>query len=73
MQWQSMKTAPKDGTEVLVTTTEEDVVLTHWNASAEMWVRYRYFLCTDQLRAWMPKPAPYTGTVEELDAEGGDA
>lgn len=66
MQWQSMKTAPKDGTLVCVT---------------QQKVGYRvvttdYYPFSRDSIAWLPpppEPIPYTGTLEELDAEGGDA
>lgn len=73
MKWRSMDAAPTDGTEVLGTTTEEDVVFVRWNARAEMWQCHTVLLHPDRLRAWMPKPAPYTGPFWELDAECGDA
>lgn len=61
MKWQSMKTAPRDGTWVWVTFEAVD---------GERWVAaWRYSYPKDAI-AWMPgEPTPYTGTLEELDAE----
>lgn len=66
MQWQSMKTAPMDGTAILVTIQASDgkrrgaLDAYPYNRDAIAWTRWAL-------------STPYTGTVEELDAEGGDA
>ena len=70
MKWQPMKTAPRDGRLVMVTVLvgrgERVVVmdqypyLTGYPAEAIAWAR-------------IVAPTPYTGTLEDLDAEGGDA
>lgn len=65
MQWQSMKTAPRDGTWSWVTLEAVD---------GERWVESRLYPYPTNAIAWAPwTPTPYTGTLEELDAEGGDA
>ena len=66
MQWRSMKTAPMDRRIVWVTLRYPDgtaVVYPDWSPFRTHAV------------AWTGdpnKPDPYTGTLEELDAEGGD-
>lgn len=61
MKWRSMETAPRDGTWMWVT--REDV---DGERYAEAWM-HSY---PNDAIAWMPwKPTPYTGTLEELDAE----
>lgn len=64
MKWQSMKTAPRDGRPVLLT-------VRYPNGTA--FVKQDWYPYRPEAIAWHPLLTPYTGTVEELDAEGGDA
>lgn len=79
MQWQSMKTAPMDGTLVWVTVDRFGTRYTmeaYYIEGAQIWAcddgRY---VSSPRVLAWAPfvTPTPYTGTLEELDADGGDA
>jgi hypothetical protein len=63
MKWQSMKTAPSDGRIVWVTIRDSDGAVSVYPD----WYPFRRTAI-----AWTGdpnKPTPYTGTVEELDAE----
>lgn len=66
MKWQPMKTAPMDGRLVWVTL----------ESDGKRWRDKDCYPYEEIVIAWMPiqhEPTPYTGTLEELDAEGGDA
>lgn len=65
MKWQSMKTAPRNFGLKWFTIQWDD---------GERSVDLCYFVPIGAI-AWahIVAPDPYTGTVEELDAEGGDA
>lgn len=53
--WQTMETAPKDGTDILIVTENREIVLCYWNNAFNIWY------CTDHRgyknpSHWMPLP-----------------
>lgn len=57
-RWQSIETAPKDGTPVLVCLPDENPYFVWWHDPTKQWVRTRI---TDPLKSpthWLPLPAP---------------
>lgn len=76
MKWQSMKTAPRDGRLVWVTVDwsgARHTMEAYCQCDMHAWICDGEFVPDSRVLAWTPIPTPYTGTLEELDAEGGDA
>lgn len=55
MGWQSAKSAPKDGTRILVAEHDEHVCIAEWSDSR--WVRDETYRAVD-FTHWMPLPEP---------------
>lgn len=65
MKWRPMHAAPTDGTLVWVTFEATD---------GERWVEVWSYPYPKDAIAWLPwPPTHYTGTLDDLYAEGGDA
>jgi hypothetical protein len=62
LQWETIETAPKDGTEILCFTRYGDYEISHWHKVTNCWVSKRGFLV--EATHWChlpPRPVPAGG------------